>query len=78
MQKIVIEIVEEIFFQLRNVQLISEKVKEHVVDEVPENEKLFKQFLNIETFRFEIFILDVVGVHWDDVRIGCEVFKDFD
>lgn len=42
LQKIVIEIVEEIFFQLRNVQLISEKVKEHVVDEVPENENKFK------------------------------------
>lgn len=39
MQKIVIEIVEEIFFQLRNVQLISEKVKEHVVDEIPGGKK---------------------------------------
>lgn len=23
-------------------------------------------------------LLDVVGVHWDDVRVGGEVFKDFD
>lgn len=77
MQKIVIEIVEEIFFQLRNVQLISEKVKEHIVDEVPggKNNLLLIKFLFQSS---KNNLLDVVGVHWDDVGVGCEVFEDFD